>query len=201
MTRLEKAFAAGLVLCVAMAAWQLPFSRNCAQIREDTLRLHIVANSDSDEDQAVKLAVRDAILESAPDFFGGASSREEAVALAREGLGTVEEIAARSLARNGFDYGARASVTEMYFDQRSYDGLTLPAGRYTALRIELGEAEGKNWWCVVYPSLCLPGASDREALDSYTEEEREIVTGEEKYEYRFKLEEWFQALFSSEASS
>lgn len=197
MTRFEKALALGLAFCIAAAAWQIPFSRNCEEIRGDTLRLHIVANSDSEQDQAIKLAVRDAILENSPELLCGAQTRDEAIELIGVNIPEIENIAKQVLEQSGFGYGARAYIAEMYFEQRSYDNITLPAGYYTALRIELGAADGQNWWCVVYPSLCIPASSDSDdAFDQYSEYEQEILQGaEDEYEYRFLLEEWLQSIF------
>lgn len=197
MKNIEKAFAIGLALCVAASAWQLPFSRSCKEIREDTLRLHIIANSDSEEDQTVKLAVRDAILDNSPSLLLGASNRDEAVELIGSRTRDIESISAEVLKENGFCYGVKAYITTMYFEQRSYDNVTLPAGYYAALRIELGAAEGHNWWCVVYPSLCIPSASEEDPMDGYTEDEQDILSGDQGYEYKFKLEEWLQSLLSS----
>ena len=196
MTRFEKALALALAFCIAAAAWQVPFSRSCEQIRGDTLRLHIVANSDSEQDQAIKLAVRDALLADSSRMLGGASSRDEAISLINTNISDIENTAAQVLRQGGFSYGAKAYITRMYFGQRSYDGITLPAGYYTALRIELGAADGQNWWCVVYPSLCVPTSVGEDGFDRYDENEQDIITGaEDEYEYRFLLEEWLQTLF------
>lgn len=200
MKNIEKAMVIGMAVCVGLVAWHIPFARNCDELRADTLRLHVVANSDGDEDQAVKLLVRDALLDHCSDFLEGATTSDEAALLAKMRAAEIEQIAAGVLAENGFDYGVSATVTDMYFEQRSYGDVTLPAGYYTALRVELGEAKGQNWWCVIFPTLCVPTAGgditeDEDALDGYTDEERDIATGEPRYEFRFKLEEWLQRLF------
>ena len=194
MKKIELSVAAAFVICFAAALLQVPFSMACAKTRGDTLRLHIVANSDSELDQAVKLAVRDAIIENSGDFAGGAQTKEEAVESIAENLGKIESIADGVLAANGLEYRAHAVITEMFFNQKSYETATLPAGIYTALRIELGRASGHNWWCVVYPTLCIPGAS--EPLSEYSEEERQVVLGGEKYVIRFKTEELIQKLIN-----
>ncbi len=195
MKKIELAFALGLAICILGSALQLPFSRNCAQVREDTLRLHIVANSDSDADQTVKLAVRDALLENSETLLAGAHDKAEAVALVSTHVKDIAALAAQVLEQNGFSYRVIVYVTEMYFEQRSYENITLPAGYYSALRIELGAAVGHNWWCVVYPTLCVPSASE-DALDDYSDAERDVVTDDDgRYVYRFKVEEWLQSLF------
>jgi len=194
MKKIEIAFAAALVICVAASAMQLPFSRNCEEIRSDTLRLHIVANSDSDEDQDIKLAVRDELLKNSGTLLTGAEGKDEAADFISQNISGIESIANDILRQGGFDYGANAYVTEMFFEQRSYENVTLPAGYYTALRIELGDAAGHNWWCVVYPTLCVPSACE-DGLDEYSDDEKEIILDEdEKYIIKFKIEEWIQQL-------
>ena len=195
MKKIEIAFAAALAICVVASAAQLPFSRNCEEIRGDTLRLHIVANSDSDEDQNIKLAVRDEILKNSEALLTGADGKDSAVKLVSEHIADIEAIAKDVLEQSGFDYGVTVYITEMFFEQRVYENITLPAGYYTALRVELGEAAGHNWWCVVYPTLCVPSASE-EGMDEYSDEEKEIILDEDdKYVIKFKIEEWFQKLF------
>ncbi|MDO4565908.1 MAG: stage II sporulation protein R [Oscillospiraceae bacterium] len=197
MKKTEISLLAAFALLAALAAFQIPFSRACEQLRGDTLRLHVVANSDSEADQAVKLAVRDAVLERAAERLTDARSAAEAAGAAELGLKELSDAANETLAAGGFSYSARARLTEMYFEERSYGEATLPAGVYTALRVELGEAEGKNWWCVVYPALCYPAAEsleNKEALEAYSEEEREVVEGKKELRFKFKLEELIQSL-------
>ena len=119
-------------------------------------RLHILANSDNDYDQALKLLVRDAIIEST-DILNGEYSKEN---IDSSTLEKIEEISENVVYQNGFDYNVKASLTNMYFDTRVYDGFSLPAGNYDAVRIEIGEAQGKNWWCVMFPPLCAPLAGE-----------------------------------------
>lgn len=195
MKKAEIALLLAFVLCAAAAVTGLPFARACDALRGDTFRLHIVANSDGDADQAVKLAVRDALLANSGALFGAADSAEEAAARAGSRLAAVEAVADSVLQARGFPYAAHARIVRMYFGTRSYGGITLPAGTYTALRVELGAAAGHNWWCVLYPSLCLPAAeTDEAALAAYTDEERTVVLGGETYAVRFKLAEWFSEL-------
>ncbi len=192
MRKLEIALVCALAICVFSAAKQIPFSLACEDIRSDTLRLHIVANSDSDPDQAVKLLVRDAVLKESEAFSTSADKAQAEEKLSRS-LEEIEQTANRTLSKNGFAYTAKAKICEMYFDERKYENVTLPAGNYTALRIELGEAKGKNWWCVIYPSVCLSAATE-EKLSGYSETEKEVVSEPNKYEVRFKIEEWIQKL-------
>ena len=160
------------------------------EIRSETLRLHIIANSDSEEDQNLKLKVRDAVLESTGELFAEVSGKTEAVAAAEYSANDIKAIAEDVILREGFDYSVQVEVTEMWFETRSYEGFSLPAGDYDAVRIIIGNGEGKNWWCVMYPALCIPGAE--EAIEKY-EENSSFVYGD-GYEIRFKIIEWFEEI-------
>ncbi len=193
MKKLEISIFAAFLICLLATCSQLGFARECENIRTDTLRLHVIANSDSAADQTVKLAVRDAILAQSETLFAGADSKEAAARALADKLDEIARIANRTLAANGFGYNAQVSVAETYFNTREYETFTLPAGSYTALKVELGDASGKNWWCVLYPTLCVPCASEEEPLDAYTDAEQDIVTGTAKYKVKFKIEELFQS--------
>lgn len=193
-----------LVAAAAGIMWYEPFYKSCAEITDNALRLHVVANSDSETDQQIKLEVRDAVLAATKDIVTGASGKEGAVAALAASLSIVESAANQTLKNAGYDYTARAYVCDMHFDTLSYGEATLPSGNYTAVRVELGQAEGKNWWCVMYPPLCVmaAGESEQELLDeAFTEEQAEIILGGEKYAVKFKLLElWeqFLMLFETE---
>lgn len=170
------------------------FQRECREIREDVLRLHILANSDSAEDQAVKLLVRDAVLEEAARWYGDARTMEEASARLCTHLESIAKTAQATLREQGMGYSATVQVTEMYFPTRDYESFRLPAGRYRTLRVTLGEGAGKNWWCVVFPSLCLPAASGEEALLSLPEEQRRLVEDSQQCQVKLKAVELWEAL-------
>lgn len=159
------------------------------EVRSETLRLHIIANSDSDEDQALKLKVRDAVLEATGELFAEVSGKTEAVAAAEYSSDDIKIIAENIIAQEGFDYEVQIEVTKMWFETRSYEGFTLPAGDYDAVRIIIGEGEGKNWWCVMYPALCIPGA-EAEAFAKYGKNSG-FITGS-GYEIRFIVIEWIE---------
>ena len=160
------------------------------EVRSETLRLHIIANSDSDFDQALKLKVRDRILESTGELFAEVSGKTEAVAAAKFSSDDIKNIAEAVIKEEGYDYSVRVEVTKMWFETRSYDGFTLPAGDYDAVRIIIGAGEGKNWWCVMYPALCIPGAE--KAIEQYGEN-AEFITGS-GYELRFAVIEWIEQI-------
>ena len=163
------------------------------EIRSETLRLHIIANSDSEEDQQLKLKVRDAVLEATGELFAEVSGKTEAVAAAEYSSDDIKAIAKEIIASEGFDYEVQVEVTEMWFETRSYEGFTLPAGDYDAVRIIIGEGEGKNWWCVMYPALCIPGAE--KPLEKYGDN-ADFVSGN-GFEIRFAVIEWIESLKKS----
>lgn len=166
--------------------------RKLDELRGSVLRLHILANSDSEEDQRLKLCVRDALLEQSGELFGGADTLEAAEIMAEAELPEIERIARETLKSQGSSQTVTAKLVDMHFDERVYDGLTMPAGDYRALRVELGEAEGHNWWCVMYPPLCLPAAC-RVTINTSAEEEHfdkkelDIMYRPKKYRIRFAI--------------
>lgn len=174
------------------------FAYQCNEIRSNTIRLHVIANSDSEEDQAVKLKVRDAVLSAGKNIFDGTVTIENAQEKISAELKMIEKTANTTLKKHSKNYTAKAELVTEYFDTRIYnDSVTLPAGKYLALRIVLGEGNGKNWWCVMFPTLCLPAAekTDSEAIRSvYSESEENIVMNQKKYEYRFKIIELIEKI-------
>ena len=169
------------------------FAAACDDLRQNVLRLHIIANSNSEADQAVKLLVRDRILSETTDIFTGAAGLADAEKKAAERIGDIAEYAAETLEENGFGYGATAEIGNSYFETREYETFTLPAGNYRSLIIRLGKAEGKNWWCVVFPAVCIPAAAQgAELSDSTSKASAEIAEHPQKYIMRFKAVEIFE---------
>lgn len=169
------------------------FDAACDDLRGNVLRLHIIANSDSEADQAVKLAVRDRILKETSKIFGEGTTLAEAEKLAVENLGKITKCANSVLAENGFGYTAESELGNSYFETREYETFTLPAGNYRSLIVKLGNGEGKNWWCVVFPAVCLPAAApDAELSDSTTETGAKIAENPKKYIARFKAVEIYE---------
>ena len=128
-------------------------TRNC----DEYLRIHIRANSNSDEDQAVKYLVRDKVVEYLTPVVGECESKSEAIEKINEKVLEISQVASKTLCENGYFYGGKAKLREENFPTRVYEDVTLPTGVYDALIIELGEGKGDNWWCVVYPPLCFSG--------------------------------------------
>ena len=177
MKRFEAALLAGLIISLVLAPWA-DFAGDCAQVRQEVLRLHILAESDSDEDQSNKLAVRDAILERSSELLNGVSDVEQAIMMAGEHLDEIEQTARRTLRQRGCDADVKVSLERTGFATRTYGLTTLPAGQYNALRVVIGEGQGHNWWCVMYPPLCLPAAQSGE------KEQQDIAMLEQRPGYR-----------------
>lgn len=169
-------------------------------VRNDCLRLHIPANSDSSEDQSVKLKVRDEILKTAEALFNNCGSAEEARKIILDNKALLEETADKILKENGFDYSSSLSVEKEFFETRSYDNVTLPAGEYTACKITLGEGKGQNWWCVMFPGICLPAASGDSSDEVYAvfgTRGGDFVTGKSGYKIKFRIVEIVEELLQS----
>ena len=157
------------------------------------VRFHVLANSDSEADQTLKLAVRDRVLQEYGDLLETCTSKEETLAALKNAQQEISETAEAEVLAQGYTYPVRVSLVREEFPFKKYGDLIFPAGVYDALRIEIGEAKGKNWWCVLYPPLCIPAAEAEEPLDVFTPEEEEIITGEE-YEVRFFLVELYESI-------
>ncbi|MEG2596940.1 MAG: stage II sporulation protein R [Oscillospiraceae bacterium] len=169
------------------------FAKECADIRSSVLRLHILANSDTEEDQRTKLKVRDRILQETESLFYWSDGLRMAKQKARASLPRIEKIAAEELRRLGKNDTVHAELIHMFFETRVYERFTMPAGYYDAVRVTIGKAKGKNWWCVLYPPLCVPAASSEEELArTLTHGQREIVESKPQYEIRFYAIELFE---------
>ena len=188
----ELSLLCGLLCSVFLSAAH--FGAACDDLRSNVLRLHIIANSNSAEDQAVKLKVRDSILAQTADIFDGKASLKEAEASAAKNIERLNETAVKTLRENGFNYGAAAEIGNSYFETREYEDFTLPAGNYRSLIIRLGNGEGKNWWCVVFPAVCVPAAGDARLSDSTAEVSADIAEHPNKYVMKFKAVEIYEDL-------
>ena len=178
---LELGFALGLALTVLLTALAAHRRRVADRVCADTVRLHILANSDTLEDQLLKLQVRDAILQALPETVLQADDTAEAEAALRQALPALNLAAQRALYKAHSPQTARLRLEQLDFAARDYGSFTLPGGRYTALRVELGEGKGHNWFCVLYPALCVSGAQAAYP----TREENALVFG--RYEVRLAV--------------
>lgn len=145
------------------------------------LRFHVLANSDSKEDQALKLAVRDAVGAEMSEALAGAEDRAACEKIINANLNRITATAERVVAEWGYDYKVKAALEEVDFPVKTYGDYTFPAGKYEALRVVIGEGEGHNWWCVMYPNMCFSG-SVYEVVDEDAEERLREVLSEEEYE-------------------
>ena len=191
MKKIRFAIVFGLICAIILS--QVNFNILCDDLRENVLRLHIIANSDSKADQDLKLKIRDAILSEAGNVFVNAKNLEGAEEKIKQNLKKFEEIAKRVIKENGFNYTATASIGERFFETRHYENFSLPAGIYRSLIIDLGEGKGKNWWCVIYPTVCVPAASGN-LRDAVNENSAQIAEQSERYVIRFKIVEIYEKI-------
>ena len=168
------------------------------ELADKVVRLHVLANSDSEEDQALKLKVRDVVLERATAILEQSADRGEAESRLRGELLGLERIAAEEIAAEGYNYPVTVELENTDFPTKEYDGFTLPAGEYLALRVIIGEGQGQNWWCVVFPPLCTAASADVPAsalAAGFSEEEVNLITEENQgYVLKFKAVEWWETL-------
>lgn len=166
------------------------------RLASQVIRLHVLANSDSEEDQALKLEVRDRVLETTSALLAGETEPQAAAVLLDQHLDDIAQTAAQEISAQGYDDRVEVRLEQTWFPTRQYQGISLPAGNYLALRVLIGAAEGHNWWCVVFPNLCLPAVSER-ALEASTLTPGQISLLQEEetsYVFRFKALELWQSL-------
>lgn len=190
MKRLELSILLALLFCIAVSF--ISFENECEEIRSNVFRLHILANSDSQVDQQLKLFVRDRIIEESENIFSDCHSYDEALSAARRNLPTLEQAARETLLENGCTDNVEIDVGRSYFSTRVYDNFTLPAGVYEALQIRIGRAEGRNWWCVMFPSVCLPSGADSEQLGDVLTDGQISIINHDGYELRFRCVEIYE---------
>lgn len=190
------------VFCEGICA----YAESKNNITDDVFRLHVIANSDSEEDQALKLRVRNAILDASSELFEKVSSAEEAKKLSEDNLKLFEAAAKAEINASGYDYSVHCEVGRVHFDKRIYGSAELPEGNYNALRVIIGEGNGKNWWCVMFPALCLPAVTNTDEVlalaeenGSLSAEELELIQNPENYEVRFYFAEFLRKIFKNNA--
>ena len=192
MKNLEIAAALALLLTILLGSFS-EFRQDLTQVQHSVLRLHILANSDMPEDQALKLSVRDALLDASGELFAGCETLEDCKARVLARTGDIRTIAEETLRAQGCGDSVQVELVRMAFEAREYDTLTMPAGCYDALRILIGDAKGHNWWCVMYPPLCLPAAED--PAETYFDPETALLLEEpEQFEVRFRCVEILDSL-------
>lgn len=203
MTKLkyiEKALLIGFVIAILFSFTSFTaFAAQCEQIPNEVFRLHVLANSDSEEDQALKLKVRDRLLKETGELFSGCTTKEEAMSTAKANIAYLEQVAQDEIYKQGYTYDVTVEVENIFFNNRQYDDITMPAGNYDALRVLIGEGTGENWWCVLFPAMCLPAAEKRDGMpelkDVLTDEQMSVVEGNQ-YEVKFKTVEIYESIKS-----
>ncbi len=196
MNKTMKIFVPIFLFLLLISAYVTPFIQTSERISDDVFRLHILANSDNEEDQQLKLKVRDAVLKKGQNVFTDCSSLEDIIASCESNIDLFEETATECIKENGYNYSVNAYVDKEYFNTREYEEITLPSGIYNALKIEIGEAKGHNWWCVMFPAICLSAVSDSEMNNILDEEEIELINSDNKFEIRFKIVEIYEKIKS-----
>lgn len=170
-------------------------------IQDSVFRLHVIANSDSDEDQNLKYIVRDKVLEYINSISTNESSKEEVIALANKNINEIQMIAENTIRENGYNYSIKLNIGNFAFPTKTYGDISFPAGFYDALKIEIGEAKGQNWWCVMFPPLCfvdvtsgvVPEESKEIMKENLSDEEYELVSeNSNDISFKFKIIEMFQ---------
>ena len=192
--RWELALLLGLCAALLWGAWS---AQEQQELSRKMIRLHVIAHSDSTEDQALKLQVRDAVLDYATAVLQRSADMAEAQQELQRELPRIESIARAAVTAEGYDYGVTASLGQAEFPLKEYDGFSLPAGEYTALRLVIGEGAGQNWWCVVFPPLCTAAACefDETALaGGLSQEDIALITESEGYVLKFRAMELWQQL-------
>lgn len=191
MKLIEVSMVIGIIVTIALSCL-LEVKSTYDDLQDNVLRMHILANSDSEEDQALKLKVRDELLNNTEAIFGDCSNIDEAETYVQEKLSLIQDLATDVVRDSGYDYSVKAELVNMEFDDRTYDEIVMPAGFYDAIRITIGEAKGHNWWCVMYPPMCIDAVSEDCSNQYFSEEATDILYHNDEYELKLKLLEWLE---------
>ena len=193
-----------VILCIALIAGLLPVHGE-SEIYDTVVRLHVIANSDSDSDQALKLLVRDEVIAVVSPAVEDCKTQAEAIAAIKEISDEIGAAARKVLEREGYDYNVRVELGREHYPTKAYESCAFPEGEYISLRVNIGEGEGQNWWCCLFPPLCLSAATpdDEEGNEDafisvgLTPDQYKIITEADnpKYKVRFKVLEVFSKLF------
>lgn len=172
-----------------------------SDIQDSVFRLHVIANSDSCEDQNLKYIVRDKVLEYINSISSNENSKEDVISLANQNIDEIQKIAENTIHENGYDYSVKLNIGNFAFPTKTYGDISFPAGYYDALKIEIGEAKGQNWWCVMFPPLCfvdvtsgvVPEESKELMKENLSEEEYQLLSeNSDNINFKFKIVEMFQ---------
>lgn len=191
-----KVWELALIVAFAISAAVSVLTTQQTMLSRGLVRLHVVAESDSTADQSMKLIVRDSVLETVQGLTAGCADAASAELRIASGLESIAAAAETVLRENGSECSVRVSLEDEFFPTTEYESFSLPAGEYRALRVSIGRAEGHNWWCVVFPQLCMAGSADAEVFSELGLDENEIrlITESDGYVVKFKLMEWAEWL-------
>ncbi len=169
-------------------------------IYTDMIRLHVLADSDDEDEQELKLKVRDEVLEKVTELTEGVTDKDEAFGIIEKNLDLISETGHNVVIDNGYDHSVTAVIGKEEYPEREYEGFHLPAGEYYSLRVKIGKAEGKNWWCVLFPPLCTTAAEERDEAfiaTGFTGEQYKTITETQnvRYKIKFKILEVFEEIF------
>lgn len=197
MKKAEFIFVAILVIYLGISGIRT-FNNDYQELQNDVVRIHILANSDSDEDQVLKLKVRDKVLEYTNGWVENCSNADEAEQIFLARIDEINSIAQNTVDECGYGYMTSSEVTHMKFDNRKYGNITMPEGTYKAVRITIGSAEGHNWWCVMYPPLCIPASCGELDINDYnryfTDGEIDIIENCNKYTIKLRCAEIYNSI-------
>lgn len=194
MNKKELVLLAGFLLTVFLCSFTA-FAKGSSDLTGEVLRLHVLAASDSGRDQQLKLLVKDALVAEYSGLYRSCETLDEAARTAEQHLDGMRRTAEQVLRENGCQDTVRVSVEQYAFHTRVYDTFALPAGTYTAVRVEIGAAAGQNWWCVMFPPLCEAPALDKQDVETFSAEAQGVLEAEPDYDVRFAVVDFFVSLF------
>lgn len=202
MKNLKRYLIITLLLLIYILFYSFSYANNImSDLSNSVFRLHVIANSNSREDQNLKYLVRDGLIEYMNTFSSQINSKEEAISIANQHIDDFYDIAKKVVQENGFSYDIKISIGNFPFPTKNYGDISLPAGFYDALKVEIGEAKGQNWWCVMFPSLCfvdvsngiVPEESKEELQSTLLNEEYNLISSQNvEYKVKFKIVELFE---------
>lgn len=194
--KVKYAFILIILLCLYISICAFSYvNAVSSSLKDSVFRLHVLANSDSEEDQNLKYKVRDSLIEYMNSLCENVTSKEEAISIAEENKDNFYEIAKNVISENGYDYDVSIEIGNFSFPTKNYGDISLPSGYYDALRVKIGKAEGQNWWCVMFPPLCfvnvssgiVPEESKNNLKENLSDEEFSIVSNEDTAQIKFKF--------------
>ena len=202
MKNLKRYFIITLLLLIYILIYSISYANNSvSDLSNSVFRLHVIANSDSQDDQNLKYKVRDNLISYMNNICKDVSTKKEAINIANEHLNDFYEIAKHTIEENGYSYDIKISIGNFPFPTKTYGDINFPSGYYDALKVEIGEANGKNWWCVMFPTLCfvdisngvVPDESKQDLQSTLSEEDYNLISSDNiEYQFKFKLVELFE---------